>query len=324
MKKPLLIAFIMALLIAGAAVTYLYANGQQDYLALLAAGTTVILLLTAYFAIGSRAAKTHVQHLLALHPQRVGLLFFAYLLPYLLFSCGTQTFSTPALGKLAVFLGMPALILCIAKGRRSPVGWPEAAAMFCIWLPFDFGLLTDIWQWPKGESAYVLNATMAVGYAVALFCCYRDVRGVGFDFTWSKEHSKAVVINFTAFFIIALAFGIPTGFIHYNGHPNLLKLLGASVGIFVFIALPEELLFRGLLQNLLTQKLKKPTAALLITAVIFGLTHLNNGPAPDWRYVVLASVAGFFYGRAYFACRNLMAAAVIHALVDATWVTFFM
>jgi membrane protease YdiL (CAAX protease family) len=150
------------------------------------------------------------------------------------------------------------------------------------------------------------------------------VRGVGYDFTWSKEHTKAVAINFTAFFVIALAFGFSTGFIHYNGKPDFLKLAGASVGIFVFIGLPEELLFRGLFQNLLTQKLKRPLLALIIASVVFGLTHVNNGPAPDWRYVVLATVAGFFYGRAYFTCRNLMAAAVIHALVDATWVTFFM
>ncbi len=59
-------------------------------------------------------------------------------------------------------------------------------------------------------------------------------------------------------------------------------------------ALPEEILFRGLIQNCLMQKLGANTRTLLLAALIFGCAHLNNGPQtlPNWRYMIVATVAG--------------------------------
>jgi len=63
--------------------------------------------------------------------------------------------------------------------------------------------------------------------------------------------------------------------------------------IFLFIAVPEELFFRAWVQNLLERRVGRRTA-LVITAVLFGLSHFNKRSAHfNWRYVVLASVAGF-------------------------------
>ncbi len=40
---------------------------------------------------------------------------------------------------------------------------------------------------------------------------------------------------------------------------------------------------------------------------------------PNWRYVIMAAIAGWFYGSAWHARRSLMAAAVTHASVDTLW-----
>ena len=96
-----------------------------------------------------------------------------------------------------------------------------------------------------------------------------------------------------------------------------------ALGIFLVIALPEELLFRGIIQNILEKALGHRQWALGVTAVVFGLAHLNNGQRPDWRYVGLATLAGWFYGHAYLKTRNLMAPAVLHTLVDTVWRGFF-
>jgi membrane protease YdiL (CAAX protease family) len=58
--------------------------------------------------------------------------------------------------------------------------------------------------------------------------------------------------------------------------------------------------------------------------VIFGLAHLNKRATFfNWRYVILATVAGFFYGRAWLAERRLMASSITHATVDTVWSIWF-
>jgi membrane protease YdiL (CAAX protease family) len=93
--------------------------------------------------------------------------------------------------------------------------------------------------------------------------------------------------------------------------------------IFIFIAVPEELYFRAWVQNFLERRLGR-RAALGITAVLFGLSHFNKRSAHfNWRYVLLASVAGIFYGRAWRQRRRVPASAITHASVDAIWTFWF-
>ncbi len=60
--------------------------------------------------------------------------------------------------------------------------------------------------------------------------------------------------------------------------------------------------------------------ALPITSLLFGLAHFNKRAAYfNWRYVILAALAGVFYGRAWLAQRRLPASAITHATVDTIW-----
>jgi membrane protease YdiL (CAAX protease family) len=82
---------------------------------------------------------------------------------------------------------------------------------------------------------------------------------------------------------------------------------------------PEELFFRGWLQNLLEKRVGR-YAALVLTACLFGLAHFNKRTASfNWRYVLLAALAGIFYGRAWRQDRRVGASAITHATVDAIW-----
>ena len=129
---------------------------------------------------------------------------------------------------------------------------------------------------------------------------------------------------FLIFAPVAILLGLASGFLAIAGSftaPG--PLLFMALGIFLVIAVPEELLFRGILQNVLEKSLGHRNLALGVTAIVFGLAHLNNGPHADWRYVGLATLAGWFYGRAYLKTRNLMAPALLHTLVDTVWRGFF-
>ncbi len=108
--------------------------------------------------------------------------------------------------------------------------------------------------------------------------------------------------------------------------------------IFIFIAVPEELFFRAWVQNLLENRFahwlaSRPTAsrlqsaripAVVITSLLFGLSHFNKRSAHfNWRYVILATIAGIFYGRAWRRNRRVPASAITHASVDAIWSLWF-
>ena len=60
----------------------------------------------------------------------------------------------------------------------------------------------------------------------------------------------------------------------------------------------------------------------LETSILFGLAHLNNPPKVG-LYVILATVAGFFYGRTYLQTGKGSAAAIVHAMGDWIWTVFF-
>ncbi len=95
--------------------------------------------------------------------------------------------------------------------------------------------------------------------------------------------------------------------------------------IFVGTALPEEILFRSLIQNLVQQRFGENTRALLLASLIFGAAHLDNGPQalPNWRYMVLATIAGYAYGKVFQKGSAVLSSACLHALVDWTKHIFF-
>ena len=91
----------------------------------------------------------------------------------------------------------------------------------------------------------------------------------------------------------------------------------------MFIAVLEELFFRAWVQNLLERRLGRKSA-LVIASILFGLSHFNKRSAQfNWRYVLLATVAGIFYGRAWRSERRVAASAITHTCVDWLWSWWF-
>jgi len=73
------------------------------------------------------------------------------------------------------------------------------------------------------------------------------------------------------------------------------------------------------MQNLLERRLGRKSS-LILTSAVFGLSHFNKRVAHfNWRYVLLAAVAGIFYGRAWRHRHRVAASAITHAGVDTIW-----
>ena len=188
------------------------------------------------------------------------------------------------------------------------------------------GLAVDLrWfdrAWPSGLRA--LNELFLVDAGLYGFLAIRQLSGTGFDFHLKWSDWKTGLRELVFFTPVVLGLGLALGFIHpHSNSPGIGSALLRWVGIFFFTAVPEELFFRAWLQNLLERRVGR-RAALVIASVLFGLSHFNKRSAHfNWHYVLLATIAGVFYGRAWRERRRVPASTITHTSVDWIWGLWF-
>jgi len=282
--------------------------------------------LALFFLLGHRQFQSFIETKLrqGQGPRPVFIFLLSLVLPYLIYVAGTDSFHWLAFLKLVLYVLLPALLFLTLRRFSQRLLWQDALVILVLWLPLDFRWMRDVWVWPNNSLAYSFNSLLASCLGVFLFVCLRQLQQVGYRYDFESRDWVIGLRNFLLFAPIAITIGIYTGFIALSQHfAYPWELVLSAAGIFIFIAIPEELLFRGIIQNFAERSFLKPTPALIVTSLIFGAAHLNNGPKPDWRYFLLASIAGLFYGNAYTKTRKLLAPAIVHTLVDAFWRGFF-
>ncbi|WP_420548086.1 CPBP family intramembrane glutamic endopeptidase [Curvivirga sp.] len=97
-----------------------------------------------------------------------------------------------------------------------------------------------------------------------------------------------------------------------NGVFNLLDL----IRYFVFIALVEEIWFRGILQDYLGRHSFK---AVIIASVIFGLYHLPHG----WPIVLTTTAVGLLYSLARSYGAGILSLAFVHGMMNWLNLSFY-
>jgi CAAX protease family protein len=247
---------------------------------------------------------------------------FLLLIPYLIYAFGTDTFTVRGAGKLAAYVAAPVLLLVPDRVRHpARAGWRDFAAMLALAVPIAANWLSGIWTWP--EDLYFFRPLYSVCVGGYAFMVIRNLEGVGYKLTVRWKDVTDALANFIAFAIIAIPLGIALGFLHLHAEEVSTWSVGFQfVGIYLTIAIPEELLFRGILQNFLVRSIRseqREIYGLLIASVIFGAAHLHHAPVPNWRYMILATIAGLFYGNVFRARRRVSASALTHTLVDTIW-----
>jgi membrane protease YdiL (CAAX protease family) len=241
--------------------------------------------------------------------------------PYLLVASSAGMFRW---GWLAVYAGLPVAV----AGLLWMAGRVDAEKRGC-WLDFvvlgTLGLAVDLrWfepAWPAHLA--VFSKILLLDAGIYGFQVIRRLDGVGFDLRLRRSDLKIGLREVLFYTPIAIPIGLGLGFLHGHGAgPGWVKLMqlpASLVFTFFFIAVPEELFFRGWVQNLLERRMGR-YGALGVTAVLFGLSHWNKRTTNfNWQYVLLAALAGVFYGRAWRRERRVGASAVTHAVVDTIW-----
>jgi|SRR5208283_268518 len=242
--------------------------------------------------------------------------------PYLMVSISQHMFRW---GWFALCALMPvAIALLLTRAARADPeqrgDWRDALILLVLGLAVDLRWFES--AWPSGLRA--LNELLLVDAGLYGFLAIRQLSGTGFNFHPKWSDWKTGLRELIFFTPPVIVLGLALGFIH--PHRNLPGVGSALLRwglIFFFTAVPEELFFRAWVQNLLERRVGR-RAALVIASVLFGLSHFNKRSAHfNWRYVLLATIAGIFYGRAWREHRRVAASTITHASVDWIWGLWF-
>ncbi|HVM93203.1 MAG TPA: CPBP family intramembrane glutamic endopeptidase [Terriglobales bacterium] len=239
---------------------------------------------------------------------------------------------------LALYAALPVAIAWLlgsaAEADPDQRGdWRDALVLLSLGLVVDLRWLEPLW--PHGLAG--LGKLLLVDAGLYGYVVMRRLHGTGFDFHFRWSDWKTGLRELAFFAPIVIALGVALGFLHPHAHALRPSMPLTWAYIFAFIAVPEELFFRAWVQNLLEKRLTaansgaSPDAnrrarfyALVITSILFGLSHFNKRSTHfNWRYVILATIAGIFYGRAWRRDRRVPASAITHASVDAIWSFWF-
>jgi len=244
------------------------------------------------------------------------------LIPYAIYATGAGIWSPASVLKLlsiaAIVLGIYALVP--AKSQRF--SWQDMTVMLVIAIPVYTGWYRDVW--PAPVYLDVMVRLFVVSLAAFAILSVRLLTDVGYVWRletgdWAEGAKQLVLFSF-----IGLPLGFALRFIAWQPRSEgIWGIVLSFAGIFLFIAVGEELLFRGMLQNLLENSLSNKYVARGIASAIFGISHIHHG-FPNWRYVIIAAVAGWFYGTAWHKRRSIVAASVTHAAVDTLWRHFLL
>ncbi len=196
-------------------------------------------------------------------------------LPYALVSVSSGLFRWKW---LALYTLLPVLISLLLYGAsladpEQRGEWRDFLILGVLGLAVDLRWFESAW----GPGLAIFNKILLLDAGIYGFLAIRQLRQVGFDLRLRLRDFRVGLLWLSAYTPIAIALGLFLGFLHFHPQmPSAWHVLLGWIFSFLFVAVPEELFFRGWMQNLLERRVG-PVRALLITATLFGLRTSTNG-----------------------------------------------
>ena len=248
-------------------------------------------------------------------------LVVSILLPYLACSLGTGQFHWIGLMRLtalALMLGLWYVVLPAAPAV-------DAAFLIVIAVVILARYFDAIYPVPLPalKTAY-LGQVGLIHMTELVLLVQRRVAETGFGFIPSRKEWRIGALHYLGFLPVGAVLALPLRAVHL-APPAPLRAASTFLAFFLVVALFEEFIFRGVLQQWMEKWTRSRAAALWLTSGIFGLVHLwfRNFPFPNWRWALIAAALGWFCGHARNQAGSVRASVVTHVLVVTTWRAFF-
>lgn len=249
--------------------------------------------------------------------------------------------------RVVAYLALPTLCLRARPRDARPLDVWHVLAVLLIWVPIELslfvllvdlllpgldvrGALAGVYLLPGTRATLVpgvelpIDKLTAILLALTLFRVRHPLSGIGVTFWLRGFDLRAALLGLAGFAVVGLPLGLWIGFLRLDpALPRWQEVVAGIVGGYLLVALPEEILFRGIIQNLAARRARHKWVSLGAASLVFGLAHLNNSTrgfaVPNWAYVAMATLAGLAYGWVWRRTKKVTASAVTHALVNLVW-----
>ncbi len=241
------------------------------------------------------------------------------LLPYMVACLGAVRFGWGALALLAA-LALALGLWFIVLPRSPAIGLAFLALIPWVLLS---GYLNRIYlpAYPGLKDLVFLGHIALIHMAAMALLVGRRVPDPGYAFLPSRAEWRIGLLHFLYFVPVGLPLALLLKMVHIAKPAPLWLTVASFFGFLWTVALSEEFFIWGVLQQWLTAW-TGPAPAIIGASLTFGLIHITFRGFPNWHWVLLAAVLGWFCGRARNRAGSIRAGMVTHALVFATWRAF--
>lgn len=204
----------------------------------------------------------------------------------------------------------------------------DLVTVLAIWLPLELKILSKnlsptgkVSVWGLLTTALTILNTFTVLQPFSLLGHARDL---GYTFKFSLDNVLISAALAIVQVVIVVPFAITIGFAKRRQGFSLKQKPAREAAAFMGMymsALTEELLFRGLIQNMLEQRTSPNSIIALVGAsLVFAAGHLSKrklgwGP-PNIRFAACAFISGIVSGIAWRVTSKVTASAITHAISD--------
>ncbi len=242
--------------------------------------------------------------------------------------------SQRAAQELLILTALPLIFAALLTRKEPRFHVFDVLILVVLWLPVALGRVAPAALPPVQGQVSIIYLYVSV-LMITIYRVLRPLPDMGLTFRWRDRDWRSALHHAMLAILALVSIGLLTGWLTFASYlPPLGQLLYRFVFIGVVVALPEELVFRGVLQNMLQKRFASRWLPLVITSILYGVLHLfqawpvTPGLIPDAdasvAHFVMATVASVFYGWTFLQTRRVTSAALTHTLVAWFFTVFFL
>jgi hypothetical protein len=262
---------------------------------------------------------------------------------YVSYSLAVAAFSVGGLLIALAFVTLPTLAFAQSHGQRTPTLLDLVAVLYLL-LSLVLGLVPEL---PLPQQGGVVSFFwLSAAPLLLLLLAARSWSGLGFTWFLTAADLRRAVLGGTVLLLLLAVLALTLGIARPATRvPGLIEMLVRAVLFYFLVALPHEILLRGMLQNGITRAieaaiwrgpgsappllLRPPSIALALTALLAaGIAAIMPFVATAYPLVppinpLLVGLAALGYGWIYQRTGKVTTSAVAHMLVVWCWSILF-